>query len=37
MNSEDWHDHWTEFIDYSSELDAYFKTNLVEVYPEYKL
>ena len=37
MNSEDWHDHWTEFIDYSSELDAYFKTNLLEVYPEYKL
>lgn len=37
MNSEDWHEHWTEFIDYSSELDAYFKTNLLEVYPEYKL
>ena len=37
MNSEDWHEYWTEFIDYSSELDAYFKTNLLEVYPEYKL
>lgn len=37
MNSEDWHDHWDEFIDYSSALDEHFKTNLIEVYPEYKM
>ena len=37
MNSEDWHEHWSEFIDYSAELDEHFKTNLLEVYPEYKL
>ena len=37
MNSEDWHEHWSEFVDYSAELDEHFKTNLLEVYPEYKL
>ena len=37
MNSEDWHDYWSEFVDYSAVLDEYFDTNLIEVYPEYKL
>jgi radical SAM protein with 4Fe4S-binding SPASM domain len=37
MNSEDWHDYWSEFVDYSAVLDEHFDTNLIEVYPEYKL
>ena len=37
MNSEDWHEHWSEFVDYSAVLDEHFDTDLIKVYPEYKL
>jgi len=36
MNSENWHEHWHEFVDYSTVLDEYFKTDLYSVYPEFK-
>jgi radical SAM protein with 4Fe4S-binding SPASM domain len=36
MNSADWHVHWHEFVDYSNTLDVHLKTDLLEVYPEYK-
>lgn len=37
MNAEDWHDQWQSFLDYSDVLDKHHKTNLFEVYPEYKI
>jgi hypothetical protein len=36
MNSENWHEHWHEFVDYSAVLDDHFKTDLYSVYPEFK-
>ena len=36
MNSEDWHDQWQSFLDYSNVLDKHHKTNLFDIYPEYK-
>jgi radical SAM protein with 4Fe4S-binding SPASM domain len=36
MNSEDLNKYWKEFLDYSNALDNYLKTNLIEVYPEFK-
>ncbi len=36
MNSADWHAYWHEFVDYSNTLDVHLKTDLIEVYPEYK-
>ncbi len=36
MNSEDRFDQWAEFLNYSGALDRYHKTDLYEVYPEYK-
>lgn len=35
MNSQDWHYHWPEFIDYSKILDQHLDTDILEVYPEY--
>ena len=37
MNSEDWSDEFHTFLDYSKSLDRYHKTDLFEVYPEFKL
>lgn len=36
MNSEDWYHDWHKFEDYASSLDAYHKTNLLDVYPEFE-
>ena len=36
MNAEDWHDQWQSFLDYSNVLDKHHKTNLFNIYPEYK-
>lgn len=36
MNSEDRHDQWIEFLNYSGALDRYHKTTLYDVYPEYQ-
>jgi len=36
MNSKDEHQYWNEFVDYTKALDAYHKTSLVDVYPEFQ-
>jgi len=36
MNSEDWHEHWQEFVNYSRALDRYHQTNILDWYPEYR-
>jgi radical SAM protein with 4Fe4S-binding SPASM domain len=35
MNSDDKHDQWNTFLDYSSALDNFHNTDLLKVYPEY--
>ena len=35
MNSEDKHNNWNEFLDYSAALDNHHKTDLFSIYPEY--
>lgn len=37
MNSEDRHDKWQKFLDYSAALDNYHGTDLFKSYPEYEL
>ena len=37
MNSEDWHDaHWQEFKNYTTALDKFHGTDILEWYPEFK-
>jgi hypothetical protein len=36
MNSEDWNEHWHEFVNYSNSLDRYHKTNILDWYPEFE-
>lgn len=36
MNSEDWNQHWSEFVDYSLVLDKNLGTNIITVYPEFE-
>lgn len=35
-NSDNWNDKWSQFVDYSLTLDNHFKTNILDIYPEYK-
>ena len=37
MNSEDLHNEWKLFLDYTDTLDKYYKTNYLNVYDEYCL
>lgn len=36
MNSSNDNDDWNKFIEYATTLDNYHKTNILEVYPEFK-
>lgn len=36
MNSEDWNQHWSEFVDYSLVLDRNLNTDIITVYPEFE-
>ncbi len=36
MNGEDWFEHWSEFIDYTTAQDRHHNTNILDVYPEFK-
>lgn len=35
MNSDDWHNEWNKFLDYSKALDNHHSTDLFKTYPEY--
>ena len=37
MNSEDLHNEWKLFLDYTDALDKFYKTNYLNVYDEYCL
>ena len=36
MNGGDWFEHWQEFINYMRPQDRYHKTNILDVYPEFR-
>ena len=35
MNSDDWHNEWHKFLDYSKALDNHHSTDLFKTYPEF--
>ena len=35
MNSEDWNEHWQDFVNYTRALDKYHQTNILDWYPEF--